>query len=122
MREKDFQSIFSKWIKINYKKSAVFELKLTHSNSIPFSAVVPHQIDALWNTKHRHIAYKLPDVGYQNPYDCIFLKQIPAFVVIKYPSFFCLIDIDIWIEESNISKRRSLTSERARELSTVVVD
>lgn len=119
--EAKFQTVFNHWLKSTYKESGVFELKQTKSQSVPFAAVVPHQEQALWNTKNRKIVYKLPDVGYQNPYDCICLMKLPAFVVLKYPSFFCLIDIDDWLNEKKRSKRRSLTSNRAEEIATLIV-
>lgn len=122
MREKDFQSTFNKWLKTDYKQSGVFELKLSKTDSLPFSAVQDHQEAALWNTKHRQLVYKIPDVGYQNPFDCLSLVSLSAYVVIKYPDFFCLIDIDDWQKEMKFSTRKSLVSGRAREISTVVVD
>lgn len=119
MREKDFQSTFNKWLKTTYKESGVFELKLTHSDSLPFSAVQPHQELALWHTQHNQLVYKIPDVGFQNPFDCVSLVEIPAYVVVRYPEFFCLINIDTWQKEAKLSKRKSLTASRAKEICTV---
>lgn len=119
MRERDFQSTFNKWLKTEYKKSGAFELKLAKTDSLPFSDVKDHQEAALWHTKHRQMVYKIPDVGYQNPYDCVSLVGLPAFVVIRYPEFFCLIDIDDWQKEKKLSTRKSLLSSRAKEISTI---
>lgn len=119
--EAKFQVVFSKWLKSSFKGSAVFELKQTKGSSLPFDAVVEHQEQALWHTKNKKLVYKIPDVGYQNPYDCICLSGVGAYVVVKYPDFFCLIDIDDWLNEKKRSQRRSLTASRADEISTLTV-
>ena len=51
MLEKDFQSTFNKYVKAKLKKTAAFELKLCRGNSLPFSAVQPHQSRALYEAK-----------------------------------------------------------------------
>lgn len=121
--EAKFQTFFNRWLKNNYKRSGVFELKQTKSDSIPFSVLVQHQEDALWNTKHNKIVFKIPDGSFSpSPFDCFCLVQEMAFVVVKYPKFFCMIDIDDWIKEKKKSKRKSLTSERAKVLSELTVN
>lgn len=120
-REANFQTTFNHWVKEVYKKTAVFELKQTTGNSIPFSAVQYHQSRALIAAKEGVLSYKIPDCGYQNPFDSFCLAGVPAFVVVKFPGFFCLIDIGVWLREDFQSKRRSLTAHRAKELSTVTV-
>ncbi len=120
--EASFNSYFNKWLKNVHKKTGAYELKQTKGNSLPFDAVVPHQVAALLQVKHGVFVFKIPDAGYQNPYDCYSMVKQPAYVVIKYPDFFCLIDIDDWVVEEGLLERRSLTSSRAREISTVVVE
>ena len=122
MKEKDFQTTFSHWLKQVWKKTGAFELKITHTDSLPFSDVKDHQIAALEQTRWGTMVFKIPDAGYQNPYDCYCMTQQPAYVVIRYPTFFCLIDIDTFTLGRSRSKRKSLTSSRARELSTIVID
>ena len=121
-KEKDFQVTFNHWLKSVFKKTACYELKQTKTDSLPFSDVKDHQIAALSLARWGTLVYKIPDVGYQNPFDCFSLTVVPAYVVIKYPKFFCLIDIDTFILERGRSKRKSLVSSRAKELSTVVVE
>lgn len=121
-REANFQITFNHWLKEVWKKTGVFELKQTTTDSLPFSDVQSHQIAALLAVRHGTFVFKIPDAGYQNPWDCFCLTEQSAFVVIKYPSCFVLIPIDFFVQESKISKRRSLTSVRARELSTIIVD
>lgn len=119
--EANFNTYFNHWLKNIHKKTGAFELKQTKGNSLAFNAVVPHQIQALKNAKNGVLVYKIPDVGYQNPFDCFSLAGVDSFVVIKYPEFFCLIDINDWIQEEKISERRSLTSKRALEIAGKVI-
>lgn len=121
MKEKDYQRQFNHWIKNVYKRTAAFELKRATGSSLPFSAVAPHQIEALQHASNGVLVYKIPDVGYQNPFDCFSLAGVPAYVVIKYDHSFELIAIDTFVLESKRSKRRSLTSKRASEIATISV-
>jgi len=121
-REKDFQSHFSKWLQYEFPtKSAAFELKLCKGKSMPFSAVQDHQLAALKAVKSKGIIYKIPDTGFQNPFDCFKLKSNYSFVVIMYykrgQKEFFMIDIDAFISEKMTSKRKSLTEKRAKEIS-----
>jgi penicillin-binding protein-related factor A (putative recombinase) len=121
MKERDFQTTFNHYLKAVYKKTGAFELKQTKSQSIAFNSVVPHQVQALLHAKNSVLVYKIPDMGYQNPFDVFCLTNVDAFVVIKYPDFFCLIDINDWVQEVKISTRKSLTADRAKEIATIVV-
>ena len=119
--EAKFQTKFNHWVKNVYKQTAAFALKQTTTNSIPFSSVVPHQVLALSHARNGTLVFKIPDAGYQNPFDSFCLSHVPAFVVIKFPDFFCLIDINDWVNEDTRSTRRSLTSARSKEIATLVV-
>lgn len=119
-REQIFQSYFSKWLKNVHKASGAFELKVATGNRLPFSAVQPHQILALENVRHGTFVFKIPDAGYQNPFDCFSFTRSPAWVVIKYERFFCLIAIDVFNNERFSSKSKSLSSERAREIASII--
>ena len=114
MKEKDFQSTFNKYLKAVHKATGAFELKLVKQGALPYSSVVPHQIEALLNAKHSTLVYKIPDVGYQNPFDCFSLSGIPAFVVVRFPSGTTYgIDIDDFTRSRDLSKRKSLTEDEA---------
>ena len=121
-QEKNFQSEFNRWIKYNFKGSAAFELKITKGLSLPFSALKEHQQHSLWAVKHGDLVYKIPDLGFQNPFDCFKLSQLPAFVVVLFykgpgkKREFVMIDIDMWSQEEKKSARKSLTEDRAREI------
>lgn len=124
MKEKDFQIKFNHWIKEKYFKTACFELKQTKGDSLPFNVLKDHQLYALYNAKHSNLVYKIPDAGFQNPFDCFSLAGVDAFVVVKYPEFFCLIDIDMWITTRDVSVgiTKSLSSFIAREIAHLIVN
>lgn len=119
-QEKDFQTEFNKWLKIVFRGTGAFELKLSKTNSIPFSDVKQHQKDALFHAKHGTLAYKIPDDTYsQKPFDCFVLTEVHACVAIMFNGKgknFYLIDVDAWIAEERLSARRSLTETRAAEI------
>lgn len=108
-------------MKNRWKTSAAFELKVCNELSLPFSAVQEHQLNALFMAKHSTMAYKIPDVGYdQKPFDLAVLGQAEAYVLIMYTrrgqKDFYIIDIDDFLAESKNSVRRSLTEARAQEI------
>lgn len=121
MREKDFQTKFSLWLKYNAKTSGAYELKITHEPSLPFSDVKPHQIQNLLLAKHSKLIHKIADVGVlQKPFDCFVLMGVPAYVVVMFyvrgQKTFYMIDVDKWVEEVEKSNRKSLTEVRASEI------
>lgn len=118
MKEKDFQRGFGRWAKSNLSGSSAFELKLARGPSLPFADVQPHQIEGLLNAKHGKFHMKLPDCGFQNPFDSILIDALgKAFVVIRYGSgAFYGVDVDAFVAEHAASTRKSLTEVRAKEL------
>lgn len=121
MKERSFQTEFGRWIKKNMKTSAAFELKSARGISLPFSDVQEHQALALWHAKHDHIYMKIPDVGFQNPFDCFFLSSVEAYVVIRYGSGrWYAIDIDAFIMARDTVGRKSLTEYDAREFAAFI--
>ncbi len=121
-REANFQVTFGHWVKNIYKKSFAYEVKQTQTDSLPFSAIVPHQIAALEQVRHSTFHFKIPDAGYQNPFDGFCMTEQPAYIVIKYPKGFVMIPIDAFVLESKNSKRRSLTWSRAKDIAFLIVD
>ena len=122
--EAKFQTKFNKWVREVYKKTAAYELKHTRGkSSFPFRELKEHQIRALQIVRRGVLAYKIPDDSFSfKPFDCFVLAGERAYVVIKYPKFFCLIDIETFVLEKERSKRASLTASRASELSTLTVE
>lgn len=130
-REANFTVLFRHWLRKYYDHinptpiGAAFELKQTLTESIAFSSVQEHQIIALQAVQTTQgLLYKAPDDSRGiKPFDMFYLRDADAYIVIKYPTCFVLIDIDDFIVERDvISKRKSLTSARAREIATYTVD
>lgn len=125
-REQKFGQLFRHWLMSNplrFSNGAVFELKQT-STSLPFDAVKEHQIAALVAASegNKGLLYKAPDDSRGiKPFDFFFSINTPAYVVIKYPKHFEVISVGTFILEKNRSKKKSLTSQRAREISTISV-
>lgn len=104
----------------HFDYSAVFEPKHTRGkNSFPFSEVKSHQRGDMLKIRHGKYLWKNPDMGDKTPPDLFLLVEEPAYVVIKYPKGVAIIPIDTFLLEEKRSKRKSLTWERARELSTI---
>ncbi len=127
-REAKFTVLFRHWLMANPMWSAAFELKQTTNDSLPFSAVQEHQLDALLAVSEgaKGLLYKAPDDSRGvKPMDLLYLRNADAYVVIKYPEFFCLIDVDAFIKEKEKSNkkgnRKSLTSDRAQAIAYKVI-
>lgn len=120
MKEKDFQTEFNRWLKYRWTTTAAFELKITKTPSIAFDAIRPHQLVNLYNTKHSHLIYKIPDEGFsQKPYDCIAFFSVPAYIVIMFyrrgNKEFFMIDIDDWNTAVANSQKKSFTEDEVRQ-------
>lgn len=121
MNEAKFTSRLIKWLNYtNILGTCAIEVKLTKGKSIPFNAVVDHQKMALHNTKNDSLTWKIPDVGYQNPYDIYRMVEEEAYVVLAYYTKgkkeipFFVIPIDTWVRLENTHTKKSLTIEDCR--------
>ena len=126
-REAEFQTLFRHWLKAHpMPMSCAFELKQTTTDSLPFDAVQDHQVAALQACHHSTIGflYKIPDDSRGvKPFDMMYFREARGFVVIRYPDFFCLIDVGKFIVERDVrSKRKSLTAAAARGIAYMVID
>lgn len=125
--EAAFQTEFTRWLKYTDlfpSGKLVYELKFTKESSLPFSAVMEHQLAALYSAKHGRLPYKIADVGIaRKPCDGFMVASSDAVIGIMYyvsrgcREFF-IIDIDVFLNEKETSKRKSLTIDRAREIGT----
>lgn len=122
--EAEFGKLFRAFIKKETPPSAAFELKVAGGESMSFNAVKDHQINALLAAKAGGgILYKAPDDSRGvKPFDYFYLSRACAFVVIRYPKGFEMIDVDTFVMERDKSIRKSLTHERAKQISTVSVN
>lgn len=125
--EAKFGMLFRHWIFANPMFPAAFELKQTNGDSIPFSAVPEHQLDALIAAENnKGILYKAPDDSRGvKPFDYFYLNNADGFVVIRYPTHFVMIRVlDFKTERDKSQKegeRKSLTFQRAKEIAYKVV-
>lgn len=85
-REAQFTTKFKKWLhaQTQYPDVGAYEIKVTPNKRIPFNAVREHQIDALMAVRYGKFVYKIPDAGWQNPFDLIMMAQQPAYVVLAF--------------------------------------
>lgn len=103
--------------------TGAFELKQATTDSLPYSALAEHQEMALVNVSQGTLVFKIPDAGYQNPFDCFSMHRQPAYVVILYPSrYFYMIPIDSFVfYRDNRAQRKSLKEEEAKGIATISV-
>lgn len=126
--EAKFTTYFEHWLKSIYLPkhrffAGAFEIKHTHNKPyINFNEVQDHQIRSLLAVNNEGLIYKISDSGLGfKPFDCFTLKNQPAFLVIKYKTFFVLIDINTFILEKKSSQRKSLTEIRAKAIAHLIV-
>ena len=135
MTEADMTILFGKYIRsIKPKKSAVFELKIA-KGPLPFSAVKPHQIEALQAVTREGLYHKITDTPWgttnkfrftqPKPFDSIYLVNIEAFIVLWFyhprkPKEFIFIEIFKFLNERDSSSRKSLTEQRAKEIGSLL--
>ncbi len=119
-READFGIRFRHWLKANPRHSCFFELKQTTGLSLRFASLEEQQRDFLEAIKgDKGVLIRIQ--GTNGEPDYVYARKMPACVVVKFPNAFHIIDIDTWLLEEKRSKRKSLTSSRAREISNVSV-
>lgn len=125
-READFGETLRKYLKKYPIKSGPLELKQTTDNSIPFSCITARQVGKLRDAKGpRGALDKFSDAAYGfKPYDYAYYRYAPSFVVILFKATsargrgeFHFIDIDVFMQQKEQSKQKSLTIEVARQIS-----
>lgn len=119
-KEADFGMVFRQWLRAHPQHSCAYELKQTTSTYISFNALEQHQADYLQAIRHsKGVLVRVQ--GTNGEPDYIWLNEFPASVVIRFPGEFHIISIDTFLLEKKRSVRKSLTSLRAAEISTVTV-
>lgn len=121
--EQKFCTIYQQYLRANGAKrniiSAPWEAKHSRGkDSIPFADVPEHQRNALLAcTTDKGFCYKISDQSSDTkPYDGFFFRNSPAYLVFAYTKKFYIISIHNFLHEDKVSKRRSLTEERANEI------
>jgi hypothetical protein len=137
MKESNFQSIWGKYLRKNgWATTLCYELKITKSNCLPFSAVKGHQIEGLRSAVsglHHKISDSpiFPEMKTRftkpKPFDGMYIRDAQTLIGILYYiphkrkiAHFLL--LDSFINESEVSKRKSLTFERAKDIAVFSLD
>lgn len=101
-------------------KPATCSLEEKHTRGkdyLPYSEVKPEQIAFALRISSDKGAW-IRTLGQQGEPDHIWLRNEPAYIVIKYPKGTAFITINNFIFEKERSKRKSLTWERAKEIAS----
>ena len=121
-KEADFGVVFRHWIEDNKMDTCAFELKHTRGeDSLPFREVKAKQI-AYATEIESDKGCLIRVIGHNGEPDYIYLRKEPAYFLIRYPEFYCIVKRSQFLDERASSKRKSLTSKRAREISLKVID
>lgn len=122
-REANFSVRFRSWIRAHPPKlTSHFEVKQTTTDSIPFKCVEEQQIEYGEAIQTGAKGVLMRNLGGNGEPDYTYLYGDPVFIVIKYPDFFCIIPLGVFTIEKRMSKRKSLTAERAKKISPIVVE
>lgn len=79
-KEKNFQSIFTKWMKV-YGFTCAYELKVSKGGTISFSKFKDQQLPALMKVRHGIKHHKLTDASLGvKPFDGFCLRKEKAYV------------------------------------------
>ncbi len=125
-REANFGELFRHWHKANKKRMPMqfnFELKQTTGPSIRFDAVQEHQNDFLEAGESMEgFMYKIPDDSRGiKPFDGFYSSCTPGYIIIRFPKHFEIISRVTFLWEKEHSRRKSLSAERAKEISVISV-
>ena len=119
--EAHWQTIWNQYVR-EKNLYGYFELKYTDKDSMPFNAVKDHQRLGLLASEANGFVWKLSDADMrEKPFDSFNAKPAPAYVVIKFPGGFYVINIKVFLAEESISEKKSIHIDRAKELSHIVV-
>lgn len=122
--EAKFDARLSEWLYANPEKFATSSMETKDTkgkNYLPFVAVESPQVNYAKRISGPKGAF-IRVIGTDGQPDRIWMVNAPAWIVIRYPDFFCMISIGNWEYEKSRSKAKSLTSLRARQIATLVVE
>lgn len=114
--EADFGVVFGNWLdEHQIFKTSSFEIKHTRGKAaFPLSEIKDKQLTyAMQIQGDRGVLIRVQGINGEPDY--IYLKKEPAFIIIRYPKFWCVIPADDIAKEKVVSK--SLSADRAKEIS-----
>ncbi len=119
-KESDFGIELREWLMKNPRYACSIETKQTAKPYISFNVVEQKQLNFGMAVKsNKGVLIRVQ--GIQGEADYIYLRNNPAYITIKYPKGFVLIDVETFIQEKARSRRKSLTWDRAKEIAIKVV-
>jgi len=84
-KEKDFQSMWTKWVKKNAFASFPYELKISKGRTVAFSKFEDQQLPALQKASENIFHFKLTDASLGlKPFDGFVFKRTDAYVGIMF--------------------------------------
>ena len=117
-READFGVYLKHQTEASRPATCSMEIKHTRGkDSFPFNEATDAQITFAKLISSDKGAW-IRVIGMNGEPDYIWLKNENAYIIIKYPKGICYITIGTFLQEKETSGRKSLTWERACELST----
>lgn len=122
-KEVDFQTLFRHYIRAHpFNISSHIELKDSRGKDyIAFSEVKQQQIDSALASNSDIGNLIRIEVGTTGAPDFAYYRNSPAYIVIRFPTQFSIISIGTFMLEKERSRRKSLTSSRAQEISVKTV-
>lgn len=114
------------WVRHFLKTHAACKVELKHSrgkSTFPFSEVPQHQLDDLeaFNSGCPFV-HKFDDSGYRKkPVDIIGVAGGHSFIAIRYIKHVYIISYDVFTFERRKSARKSISEERAKEISFDII-
>ena len=119
--EAEFGLLFRRWIEKHPRPSGSYELKDAHGEDrLPFARLKAEQV--AYANKINHGGALIRVLGINGEPDYVWLYRAPAYVVIRYPRCFTIIDVGDYVWERDNTKHRSLSVDRAKVVAIEVVD
>lgn len=120
--ESKWTTVFNRYLR-EKKMYGFFELKVTVTETFPFSKIETNQYDGLQATEKNGLVWKLSDQDMrQKPCDTLSIPPLPSYIVIKFPDAFYFIrmkDIVEMREMGLVSITHKMAKEKAEKLLTV---
>lgn len=126
MRESKHQIEWNKYLRTmrqnNTPLYGVFELKQTSTDRISFNCLEEGQRAGLPAIKKRGFVWKISDADPRlKPCDSISLPPMDAYIVIRYPKCFCVIDIETFLELEKESGAKTLHLDHAKRIAYKII-
>lgn len=120
-RESKSAVLFRHWLRANPQSSGSYEMKDSRGKySISFSEFKDHQLNYGLAIKRDRGAF-IRVIGSNGEPDYVYLRNSPAWVVVRFPESFEIIDVEDLMLEKDRGIMKSLSHERARAIAKVSI-